>query len=215
MTSDDYLLISGIQHYKFCPRQWALIHLEQQWVENYFTASGRLMHEKADSGFKEKRGDIVTVNTMPVISHGLKIQGNCDVVEFIAHAQGVNIPSLGGTYDVYPIEYKRGKPKTGTEDHLQLTAQAMCLEEMLCTTIEYGYMFYKATKRREKVEFTKALRDEVMACTQVMHDLFSRKYTPKSKKKAVCKSCSLYTVCLPQLFKTPDPKKFIVESLRE
>lgn len=211
MSEDLYLLLSGIQHFKFCRRQWALIHIEQQWVENYLTAHGRLIHEKADSGVREKRKSIITVRSMPVISHTLKTQGSCDVVEFVQHPDGIAIQGLEGLYKVYPVEYKRGKPKE--EDILQLCAQAMCLEEMLCCDIEYAYMFYDTVKRRQQVNFDEALRNEVSDSFKEMHELFERQHTPKVKKKKACNSCSLVDVCMPGLDKNPSVKKYIMEML--
>ncbi|MCL1883268.1 MAG: CRISPR-associated protein Cas4 [Defluviitaleaceae bacterium] len=217
MDTDDYLLVSGIQHFKFCKRQWALIHIEQQWSENYFTAIGRKQHEKVDAGLREKRGNVITTRAMPVISHNLKVQGVCDVVEFVKNESGININGLDGLYSVSPVEYKRGKPKKGKEDHLQLVAQAICLEEMLCTSIDYGYMFYKTTLAREKVTITPELRQEVVSIFKNMHELFLKQYTPKPRKKPHCVNCSMYDICLPQIFdshRSQDPKKFIEESLQ-
>ena len=211
MDEDSYLLLSGIQHFKFCRRQWALIHIEQQWVENYLTAHGRLIHEKADSGVREKRKTTITVRSMPIISHAMKTHGNCDVVEFIQHPDGVAIYGLKGHYKVYPVEYKRGKPKE--EDILQLCAQSMCLEEMLCCDIEYGYMFYDTIKRRQQVYFEEALRVEVLSSFKEMHELFRRQHTPKVRKKTACKSCSLVDICMPGLDKTPAVRKYIMEML--
>src|SRR5690606_21036690 len=129
---DQYLLLSGIQHFLFCRRQWALIHIEQQWEENVRTTEGKYLHEKADKPFiREKRGNKLVVRAMPVKSNELKIYGVCDVVEFVRNKDGIPISGLDGKYKVYPVEYKRGKPKNDESDIMQLTAQALCLEEML------------------------------------------------------------------------------------
>lgn len=147
----EYLMLSGIQHFQFCRRQWALIHVEQQWAENVKTIEGQFVHERADQpALREKRGDKLVVRAMPIKSKELVISGICDVVEFIRDSDGVSIFGEDGTYQPYPVEYKRGKPKKGEEDVLQLVAQAMCLEEMLMCHIEYGYLFYNEVKRREK-----------------------------------------------------------------
>ena len=215
MEHDDYLLLSGIQHYKFCKRQWALIHIEQQWVENYHTATGRLQHTKADSGQTETRPGTITKRAMPVISHALKIQGVCDVVELKKDKSGITLTGLPDTYLVYPVEYKKGKPKEGTEDHLQLTAQAMCLEEMLLTHIPYGYMFYKETKRRQKVEFTQDLRQEVTQLLTEMNQHYQRGHTPLVKKKSACKSCSLVDICLPTLTKSQTVSDYLADHVGE
>src|SRR5699024_9305043 len=132
-------MLSGVQHFEFCKRQWALIHVEQQWEENVKTIEGQHVHRKVDQPFiKEKRKNIVTVRAMPVKSKVLKITGICDVVEFIKDDQGVDIPKLNGKYIAYPVEYKRGKLKKHDSDILQLVMQAICLEEMLLLNINKG-----------------------------------------------------------------------------
>ena len=138
---DDYLLMSGIQHFCFCRRQWGLIHLEQQWQENQRTAEGRLDHARChDDGLTEKRGDLLIIRGMRVISHHLKLTGTCDVVEFHTDATGVPLQSHKGLWLPMPIEYKHGAPKESDADRLQLCAQAIALEEMLVCQIEQGAM---------------------------------------------------------------------------
>ena len=139
---NSYLMLSGIQHFQFCKRQWALIHIEQQWEENVRTIEGQYLHQKTDQPFiREKRGNKLTVRAMPIKSNELKITGICDVVEFIKDNNGIEITGAEGKYVAYPIEYKRGKPKMNDSDVLQLTAQAMCLEEMLLCEINTGFVF--------------------------------------------------------------------------
>ena len=133
---DEYLQIAEIQHFAFCPRQWAIAYMEQQWQENVLTIEGHALHDKAhDDSIKEKRKGKILMRGMPVASRELGVSGTCDVVEFIEDTAGVEIPSYQGKYRVIPVEYKRGKPKEGEEDILQLTVQAMCLEEMLATEV--------------------------------------------------------------------------------
>ena len=202
---DDYLLLSGIQHYAFCPRQWALIHIEDLWQENYLTASGRILHEKAHSGDQvEKRGDLIILRSVKVSSARLGISGECDVVEFHRSDDGISLKSIEGLWTPFPVEYKRGKTKLDDCDRLQLCAQAVCLEEMLCCSIEVGALFYGETRRRELVSFTAGLREELTTATEAMHMLFSRKYTPKMKLSKSCSSCSLKDFCLPNLSEKPD-----------
>lgn len=161
-SQDDYLMISGIQHFKFCRRQWALIHVEQQWAENEHTVIGELMHKKAhDPYLTEKRKDILVVRDLPVSSRSMGVSGECDIVEFHKCEDGVKLYGHRGTYSLYPIEYKKGKPKESNEDELQLIAQAMCLEEMFSTKIAEGAIFYGETRRRQPIVFTDELRDEV------------------------------------------------------
>ena len=143
---EEYIQLSGIQHFVFCRRQWALAYLEQQWVENERTADGRIMHRNVhDSSFREKRGDLLIVRGMKVSSARLGLSGECDAVEFRRSPKGVPIFGQEGTYTVTPVEYKRGKPKEDECDIAQLTAQAMCLEEMLCCDIPVGFLYYGAS----------------------------------------------------------------------
>ena len=145
-SEDEYLLISGIQHFAFCRRQWALIHIEHQWEENYRTADGTVMHRNVhDADFHEKRGNIVISRAMYVSSPRLGISGECDAVEFKKDDSGIELFGLEGKYSVTPVEYKRGVPNVYDSDAMQLTAQAICLEEMLCTEIQAGYLYYGET----------------------------------------------------------------------
>jgi CRISPR-associated exonuclease Cas4 len=194
---DDYLLLSGIQHFAFCPRQWALIHIEDLWNENYLTASGRIMHTKAHGGDAcEKRGDLIIFRALKVRSVELGISGECDIVEFHKSKKGISINGYKGLWLPYPVEYKRGKSKLDDCDRLQLCAQAICLEEMLCTKINRGAIFYGEPRRREVVDFTLELRMKLIDTTKSMHEMFTRKYTPNSVKRQKCNSCSLKDLCL-------------------
>ena len=201
-SEDDYLLLSGIQHYDFCPRQWALIHIENIWVENYLTASGRILHNKAhDGSLVEKRGNKITFRSLRVSSSRLGISGECDVVEFNNSSKGIPLKGYEGLWLPFPVEYKRGKTKMSDCDRLQLCAQAVCLEEMLCCKIEKGALFYGEPRRREQVEFTDELRSKLESTTKEMHRLFLRQHTPKAKHGKQCNDCSLKDYCLPKLGK--------------
>jgi len=215
-TEDDYLMLSGIQHFKFCRRQWALIHIEQQWAENIHTVVGELMHKKAhDPYLTEKRKDLLVVRSLPVASKAMGVSGECDVVEFHRCEDGIKLHGHRGTFLVYPIEYKKGKPKVTEEDKLQLVAQALCLEEMFSTNISEGALFYGETRRREVVIITEELRQEVIKMFQEMHQYFDRKYTPKVKYNKTCNSCSLKDICLPKLEKASSVEKYITQMLKE
>ena len=215
-SEDDYLMISGIQHFKFCRRQWALIHVEQQWAENVHTVVGELMHKKAhDPYLAEKRKDILVSRALPIFSHNLGISGECDVVEFHKRDDGVKLYGHRGLYQIYPIEYKKGKPKQSEEDILQLAAQVMCLEEMFSTEIPEGALFYGETRRREKIEFTQVLRKEVRDMFLEMHQYYERRYTPKVKTNKRCNSCSLKDICLPKLSKTTTVQGYIAQMLED
>ena len=197
---DEFLLISGIQHFAFCRRQWALIHLEQQWKENLRTVEGRIVHERChDEGFAEKRNGLLTTRGMRVFSSTLGAVGQCDVVEFHQQADGVRLFGQEGAWRAVPVEYKRGKPKAEDCDRLQLAAQAMCLEEMLGGEVPRAYLFYDEIRRREEVEVTEALRQEVRDIFREMHDYARRGHTPKAKPKKQCQSCSMKELCLPRL----------------
>lgn len=197
---DDYLMLSGIQHYIFCPRQWALIHIEQQWEENYRTVDGNIMHKNAhDDSFHEKRGDVITTRGMAVSSSRLGISGECDIVEFHKDPAGIKIPGQEGKFSVIPIEYKRGKPKADDCDVMQLTAQAICLEDMLCCEIPFGFLYYGETRHRTKVEFDEHIRTKTLQTIAEMHALYDKHYTPKGKRTKACNACSLKNICLPMI----------------
>ena len=215
-SEDEYLLLSGIQHFVFCRRQWALIHIEQQWEENYRTVDGNIMHKCAhDDTFREKRGDVILVRGMAVSSPYLGISGECDVVEFRKNENGINIHGQEGKYSVIPVEYKRGSPKMDESDKLQLAAQAMCLEDMLCCEITEGYLYYGETRHRTRVEMNEELREKTKAVTEEMHELFRRGYTPKVKRTKACNACSLNNICLPGLCGNKTAASYISSHINE
>ena len=198
---DDLLLISGIQHFVFCRRQWALIHVENQWIENVHTTDGHLMHANAHNpAYAEKRRDLIVTRELPIFSYRMGVQGKCDVVEFHRDDQGVSLFGRNGLWLPCPVEYKRGSPKTHDADRLQLCAQAMCLEEMLlCPAIQTAYLFYGETRRRESVLLSEELRNTVHKMFAEMHDYYYRRYTPRVKTTKACTSCSLKDTCLPKM----------------
>lgn len=184
----------------FCRRQWALIHIEAQWQENLRTVEGHLFHERAHDGCqRERRGDTLILRGLPVASRALGLSGQCDVVEFHAAGDGVPLHGEEGLWRPYPVEYKKGEPNAKQADELQLCAQAMCLEEMLCCSIPEGALFYGKTRRRVRVEFSPELRERVEAAAQEMHELFRRGHTPKARPTKSCGACSLQELCLPAL----------------
>ncbi|MCD8384536.1 MAG: CRISPR-associated protein Cas4 [Clostridiales bacterium] len=212
----DYLQLSGIQHFVFCRRQWALIHLEQQWAENLRTAEGRLLHKNAhDDQQRTLRGDLLTIRAMRVHSARLGLSGDCDVVEFRRSGDGVPLTGEKGLWLPYPVEYKRGRAKPTACDEAQLCAQAMCLEEMLCCAIPAGALFYGQPRRRQEVVFTPELRATVERAAGEMHQLFQRGYTPKSKPSKGCNACSLKDLCLPGLSRTPSVADYLRGELNE
>jgi CRISPR-associated exonuclease Cas4 len=207
---EDFLQLSGLQHFSFCRRQWALIHAEMQWQENYHTADGRLMHERAhDAESHETRGDLLIYRAMGVCSARLGVAGQCDVVEFHRNDNGVTLDGREGKWQPFPIEYKRGSGKYSHSDTLQLCCQSMCLEEMLCCRIPRGAIYYGQTKHREYIELSDILRKEVEESLAEMHELISRGHTPKVKPKKACESCSLKDICLPKLSRTKSVKDYL------
>lgn len=214
-SEEDYLPLSGIQHFAFCRRQWALIHIENQWVENERTVDGIIMHEKAHSGDVESRGDAVIMRALRVFSATLGVSGECDVVEFHRNADGISLNGHDGLWQPYPVEYKRGKPKEHNADEMQLCAQAMCLEEMLCCTIPCGALFYGEPRRRTEVEFTPELRRAVKDSLNEMHDYYKRGYTPKAKPRKGCSACSLKEICLPKMAQRKSVAAYVEGALNE
>lgn len=200
-AEDEMLPLSGLQHLAFCPRQWALIHLEQVWLENRLTAEGRLLHEAADLPGQSRRGAVRTVRGMTIESRRLGLTGRADVVEFLP--------------EPFPVEYKRGKRKPNDCDLVQLCAQALCLEEMLQASIPEGAIFYGNPRRRLPVTFSAALRGPTVQLCATMHALHRARQTPAAIPGPYCRSCSLVDLCLPQSTSTIDAAgKWITEQLR-
>lgn len=214
---EDYLMLSAIQHFEFCRRQWALIHIEQLWAENLHTVEGEIMHKHAhDNNFIETRKDTIITRGIPVHSAKLGISGICDVVEFIRDDEnGFEIHGREGKYRIVPIEYKKGEPKEGLEDVMQVVLQAMCLEEMLCCKIEKGYLYYGERRRRTEVIIDEELRNKAECDVKEMHDYFNRRYTPKVKTTKKCNACSLKNLCLPKLMKNDNVKEYISKAIGE
>ncbi len=187
---EDLIQLSGIQHFAFCPRQFALAYIELQWKENVFTTEGKILHEKVDDPLlKDSRESIIIWRSVNLISYRLGFTGRADVIEF-------------GKWLPYPVEYKRGKPKPDERDEVQLCAQAICMEEMFKTSLEEGCVFYGEVRRRTIVRFTNELRNQVTSYAEEMHRLFKEAITPLPVFKPHCKSCSLFDICLPQNIKS-------------
>lgn len=211
---DDFLMLSGIQHFAFCPRQWALIHIEQLWEENLRTVEGNLLHETCHDGyFSESRKEVIISRGMPIFSRALGVSGACDIVEFRKSAQGISLHKKDGLYTVYPVEYKHGEPKNSDIDTLQLAAQAICLEEMLCCEIPAGAIFYGKIKRRQKVALTYELKERVRELFSQMHELFKKGHVPKVRPSKSCNACSLKNLCLPRLYKIKSVKDYLEQNL--
>jgi CRISPR-associated exonuclease Cas4 len=212
---NDYMLLSGIQHFTFCRRQWALIYIEQQWADNYFTVDGSIMHDRThDPFFTEKRGTRIVSRAVPVRSERLHLTGECDVVEFLADPEGVPLFGREGLWQPRPVEYKRGSGGSLEADSLQLCAQAICLEEMLCCRrIECASLYYGELRRRVDIPLTDELRSRVETTAREMYEIFRRGHTPTVKKQRSCASCSLKEICLPGISKQPSARAYLAREL--
>jgi len=189
MNNTDYLMLSGIQHFIFCKRQCGLIHLEQIWNENNLTLQGEALHERVDKPESENRPNIKIERSLSIKSEQLRLIGRADVVEF--HKQDDKwIP--------FPVEYKRGKPKQGLEDKIQLCAQAICLEESLNCNIQKGALFYGQEKRRLEVSFDVNLREATIEAAKGFHKMMESNMLPVPEYGAKCKNCSLLEICMPE-----------------
>ena len=213
---EDFLQLSGLQHFKFCRRRWALIHIENQWEENYRTIDGAILHQNAhDTEFQESRGDRFITRGVSIYSAELGVSGQCDVLEYHRGNTGIPIAGKDGLWQPFPVEYKRGKPREDTGDALQLCGQAMCLETMLCCDIPEGALYYGEIRRRERVAFTPELRTQVRQMLEQMHDLYQRGYTPKVKLTKSCSACSMKELCLPKLMKNRSVSAYLKAAMEE
>ena len=213
---EDFLQLSGLQHFKFCRRRWALIHIENQWEENYRTIDGAILHQNAhDTEFLESRGDRFITRGVSIYSAELGVSGQCDVLEYHRGNTGIPIAGKDGLWQPFPVEYKRGKPREDTGDALQLCGQAMCLESMLCCDIPEGALYYGEIRRRERVAFTPELRTQVRQMLEQMHDLYQRGYTPKVKPTKSCNACSMKELCLPKLMKNRSVSAYLKSAMEE
>ena len=213
---EDLLQLAGLQHFAFCKRQWALIHIENQWAENLRTVEGGLLHRRAhDEAARERRGDTLTLRGLPVVSYTLGLSGQCDVVEFHLSPEGVPLRGEAGLWLPFPVEYKRGRPKEHRADELQLCAQAMCLEEMLCCEIPRGALFYGEPRRRAAVDFSPELRQMVRDFSAEMRQYARRGHTPKARPSKSCSACSLKELCLPQLTRRGSVSAYLNQAMEE
>ncbi len=191
MESEEFIPLSALQHYLYCPRQCALIHVEQLWAESRHTAEGRVLHERADKPRGERRRGVRTATALPLAHAGLRISGIADVVEFHEGPDGEQ---------AFPVEYKRGRPKAHRADDVQLCAQALCLEDMLNQSVPLGALFYGAVRRRTDVVFDAELRRltrDTIAATRAM---LEAGITPTAEYQAKrCDACSLIDLCNPRL----------------
>lgn len=209
-VEEEYLQLSGIQHFVYCPKQWALIHIEQAWAENAKTVKGDLFHKNVDSNISiEKRNHRLIQRSVRVSSPSLGVSGICDVVEYEIK-EGTNRPIC-----CYPVEYKVGKKKFGLEDKVQLCAEVMCLEEMHNVDIPCAYIYYGQERRRTKVDIDSDLRTITRRAIEEMHICFQKGEMPSASYNMKCKNCSLIDLCMPPKETYPDVQAYIKRTIFE
>lgn len=201
---DDFhtIAISALQHVAYCPRQFALIHVEQAWEENFFTAHGQALHERVDGGAPEQRGNVRYERSVAVYSQHLGLSGKLDLLEIEGKADK----------KYFPVEYKRGKPKTEDWDRIQLCAQALCLEEMRGVAIEEGALWYWQERKRERVEINAALRALTLQAIVQAREILMRGITPlPTPLKSRCKACSLTELCMPDVLRKDHSTSYVLQ----
>jgi len=217
---DDLLPLAALQHLAFCERQWALIYLEGLWAENVLTTQGRQLHKKAAHGPQtEIRPDMRVARGLRVHSFRLGLSGVTDIVEFRRLApgktDGARLEGVEGLWQPFPVEYKRGRPKPGPCDEIQLCAQALCLEEMLGCAVPRGALFYGVPRRRTDVEFDQPLRDRTIALAGHLHRLTAEAKTPPPPPGKKCRNCSLRDICIPRAFRGANPREYLSRVIAE
>jgi CRISPR-associated exonuclease Cas4 len=206
VNDNDFLAISALQHYAYCPRQFALIHVEQAWEENRFTAEGNLLHERVDTGVAETRKDVRYERSVLLHSEHYGLTGKMDLLEIID----------GNPLQYFPVEYKRGKPKIEDWDRIQVCAQALCLEEMRNIEVSEGAIWYWEVRRREPIEIDVRLRattiDVIEGARKI---LVSGKTPPPTDNKKRCRGCSLVDLCEPETFRRDLSARYIREMIED
>lgn len=226
-SESDLVPLSALQHLLFCERQCALIHLERVWVENRFTAEGKVLHHNAHEGPPKTRDGVRITRGLPLRSLELGLSGQADVVEWrppadmrdrhadrtlakwLAEDRSQGLPG----WTVTPVEYKRGRPKLNDCDRVQLCAQAICLEEMLLIEIPHGQLFYGRNRRRFDVDFDESLRETTRRAAERVQELFRRGVTPRAVREKKCDTCSLLSVCLPDAMRRRSAREYLTRHL--
>ena len=223
-TEDDFIMISALQHYVYCPRQCALIHVEDVWQENLYTTRGNILHEKVDTDTYETRGTLKTIRGLRIHSFNYGIVGRCDVVEFketrkrVSHSEPA-LPTLpvgrqvqgDSNMEVMPVEFKSGRPKENISDKVQLCAQVFCLEEMLNTKITHGAFFYGKIRRRNVLEIDSELRSQTESIIASVREIVSKKIVPPAEYAPKCRNCSLQSICQPKAMNKRKLNNYIKE----
>lgn len=196
---EEFIPLSAIQHYIFCPRQCSLIHLDEVWRDNILTIKGTKLHERVDSGGDEKRGKVKSIRALRIHSFRYGLAGKADLIEFYENGK------------IIPVEYKRGLPKKNNSDKAQLCAQALCLEEMIGANIHYGKVYYGKLRKRIRVKIDTALREETIATIEKIHTMLKSEKALSAKFSKKCRRCSLMEVCMPKAFSSRKNKIYIKE----
>jgi CRISPR-associated exonuclease Cas4 len=197
-SEDDLLPISALQHVVYCDRQAALIHVERMWSENSHTVEGQYAHAQAHETGGESRGSVRIVRALPLRSLATGLAGVADVVEFHRGESGAALPGRTGMWRIFPVEYKKGKPKRHRADEVQLCAQALCLEEMFSTDIAEGALYYGKTRRRKNVTLDETLRKVTLRAAARFREIVEQRLTPPAKWGPKCRQCSLLDDCRPR-----------------
>lgn len=210
---EDYIQISGIQHYMYCKRSWALIYIEDIWIDNFLTLDGNKVHERVhDSSNSETRKDKFFERGVYISSDEYGLTGQCDLIEYKNDPNGIQLRDKDGLWVIIPTEYKHGNGDSIDYDKYQLVAQMICLEEMFQTEIEYGYLYYKKSNKKIKIENTNEFKLMIKQITKEMRELIKRQYTPKIRKNKKCKNCSLYNECNPDVSYMQDVSTYLKEA---
>jgi len=218
-NDEDMLMLSGIQHFRFCPRQWALIHIDQQWEDNHLTIEGEILHKHVDEpSYRQKHGEYITLRSVNIASHELGLYGITDIVELHPSDDETNSichPKYPGYWRPYPIEYKRGRPKRNEIDEVQLAAQAICLEEQYGISIDKGAIYYGEVHHREEIAITEYLRDIVASCASAMHAIYKEGKLPPINYGKHCMKCSLKDICMPESSNCTKASYYLKKNLYE
>lgn len=208
MYSDsDLIPLSALQHYLFCPRQCALIHVERLWFENKFTAEGKVMHDRVDKGGERALASLRIEYALRLVCRELGLVGQADVVEF--H----RTDGEPKAWIPYPVEYKRGRAKKNNSDKVQLCAQALCLEEMHQTIVPEGALFYGKTRRRQSIMFSPELRQETIETAAQLHIMIRDRVTPEPVYEKKCDSCSFLDFCMPRICRVKSVSSYMKKML--
>jgi CRISPR-associated exonuclease Cas4 len=199
---DDLLPVSALQHFIFCPRRCALVHIEQAWTENQLTVEGDIVHGRVDEMSRESRATLIVSHGVGIRSLHLGITGKVDVVEFRLSTNALGACTLAGKeghWTPYPIEYKRGSPRRGFGDDIQVCAQALCLEEMLKCSVPAGAIYYASTRKRREIAFDAPLRAQTTTAISGLRSLNTARVIPPPVYEKKCDTCSLFDLCQPRL----------------